>query len=221
MTAGGSEGALPAGQFAARGFVRFGLGRFRRKALPADLPLRVRIGGDVANPLVLAEQFASLPRHAQLSDFHCVTTWSLRGLQWSGVRFADFYHGLVVPQARPAEGAGFVVFRGVDGYRSALPLADLLADDVLLADTLDGAPLGVDHGAPLRLIAPAHYGYKNVKHLGAIEFWTNRRAYRFPYPYPTFMDHPRARVALEERARLLPNWLLRLVYRLFVPKEIR
>ena len=125
------------------------------------------------------------------------------------------------PQARPAEGAGFVVFRGVDGYRSALPLADLLADDVLLADTLNGAPLGVDHGAPLRLIAPAHYGYKNVKHLGAIEFWTNRRAYRFPYPYPTFMDHPRARVALEERARLLPNWLLRLVYRLFVPKEIR
>lgn len=212
--------ALPPGQFAARGFVRFGLGRFRNKVLAPDPPFGLRIGGDVASPLVVGDQFGTLPRISQVSDFHCVTTWSLGGLRWSGVRFADFYHQLVVPQARPAAGAGFVVFRGSDGYCSALPLADLLADDVMLADRLDDAPLGVAHGAPLRLIAPAHYGYKSVKYLGGIEFWTDRRAYRFPLPYPQFMDHPRARVALEERATLVPNWLLRRAYRLFVPREI-
>jgi DMSO/TMAO reductase YedYZ molybdopterin-dependent catalytic subunit len=88
---------------------------------------------------------------------------------------------------------------------------------VLLADTLGGEPLNVAHGAPLRLVAPAHYGYKNLKHLAAIEYWTDRRHYRFPWPYPNLMDHPRARVALEERARFLPAWLLRPFYRMVMP----
>jgi DMSO/TMAO reductase YedYZ molybdopterin-dependent catalytic subunit len=96
-------------------------------------------------------------------------------------------------------------------------LEDLLAPGVLLADTLDGEKLGLEHGAPLRLVAPAHYGYKNVKHIGAIEFWHDRKHYRFPYPYPDFMDHPRGRVALEERARWFPAWLLRPFYRVLIP----
>lgn len=218
---GNPQTGLPPGQFAAHAFVRFGLGRFRNKALPADPASSLRVGGDVARPMSVMDQFPALPRHSQVSDFHCVTTWSLGGLAWSGVRFVDFYRELVVAQAQPVPGAELVVFRGRDGYCSALPLADLLADDVLLADRLDDAPLGVAHGAPLRLIAPAHYGYKNVKYLNAIEFWTNRRAYRFPWPYPQFMDHHRARVAFEERASAVPNWVLRWVYRLFIPKEVR
>ncbi len=92
-----------------------------------------------------------------------------------------------------------------------------ILDDVLLADRLDGASLGLDHGAPLRLVAPAHYGYKNVKHIAAIEFWRDRRNYRFPLPYPTLMDHPRGRVAFEERGIGVPGWLLRCLYRLIVP----
>ena len=212
---------LPPGQFAARAFVRFGLGRFRNKALPADSAPSLCVGGDVATPMSVMHRFAALPRHSQVSDFHCVTTWSLGGLAWSGVRFADFYREIVIAEAQPLPGADFVVFRGSDGYCSALPLADLLADDVLLADRLDDAPLGIAHGAPLRLIAPSHYGYKSVKYLNAIEFWTNRRAYRFPWPYPQFMDHPRARGAFEERASAVPNWLLRRAYGLFVPKEVR
>jgi DMSO/TMAO reductase YedYZ molybdopterin-dependent catalytic subunit len=50
-----------------------------------------------------------------------------------------------------------------------LLLSDLLAAEVLLADILDGLPLSMEHGAPLRLVAPAHYGYKSVKHLSGIE----------------------------------------------------
>lgn len=70
------------------------------------------------------------------------------------------------------------------------------------------------------LIALAHYGYKNVKHLIAIEFWRDRRGYRFPLPYPSLMEHPRARVALEERGRFLPAWLFRALYRpLIVPTQ--
>jgi DMSO/TMAO reductase YedYZ molybdopterin-dependent catalytic subunit len=214
------EGALPPGQFTAHGHIRFGLGRFRRKVLPEAPPLSLWIGGDVASSLAVDGELASLPHIEQRSDFHCVTTWSVHGICWGGVRFSDFYRSVVLSHARPDAGADFVVLRGLDGYCCALPLDDLLAADVLLADQIEGRPLGLDHGAPLRLIAPAHYGYKSVKHLCAIEFRKGRRGYRFPLPYPSFMDHPRARVDREERARLLPNWLIRPIYRLFVPRSV-
>jgi DMSO/TMAO reductase YedYZ molybdopterin-dependent catalytic subunit len=211
---------LPPGQFLLRRMPRFGLGKFARR-FPAD-PSRIdlQIAGDVETVMqVGADALGSLPRVERDADFHCVTTWSVQGVRWTGVRFADFYERIVRPRTRPAADVRLVVFHGEDGYRSSLPLEDLLADDVLLADGLDGEPLGVEHGAPLRLVAPAHYGYKNVKHLRAIEFWRDARHYRFPFPYPAFMDHPRARVAFEERGRVVPGWLLR-VYRLIVPLTI-
>ena len=102
-----------------------------------------------------------------------------------------------------------------------MQLHDLLADEVLLADTLDGDALPIEHGAPLRLVAPAHYGFKNVKHIAAIEFWRDSRAYRFPFPYPQLMDHPRGRVAFEERGRWIPPGVLRFFYRLLIPGTIR
>ena len=97
-------------------------------------------------------------------------------------------------------------------------LADLLNADVLLADTLDGQALSVEHGAPLRLIAPGHYGYKSVKHLCRMEFKAEDSGYRVSGF--RFMDHPRARVALEERGRVAPGWLLRYLYRPLVAGNI-
>jgi len=94
-----------------------------------------------------------------------------------------------------------------------------LADDVLLADRLNGAPLDVAHGAPLRLVAPAHYGYKNPKHVNRIEFWPD--AAQFQPPALAFMDHPTARVATEERGRVFPGWMLRYLYRPLVRSTIR
>jgi DMSO/TMAO reductase YedYZ molybdopterin-dependent catalytic subunit len=187
---------LPPGQFEADGFHRFGLGKFAKRfpAEPDQIAFEVR--GDVAHKVQVGSALQALPRVEQTSDFHCVTTWSVRKLHWSGYRFSDFYQRIVQPEAQPEPGAEWVVFHGQDDYRCAMQLEDLLATDVLLADRVNDAPLGLEHGAPLRLVAPAHYGYKNVKHIGAIEFCRDRRQYRFPFPYPRFMDHPRARVAL-------------------------
>jgi DMSO/TMAO reductase YedYZ molybdopterin-dependent catalytic subunit len=212
---------LPPGQFELGEFPRFGLGRFA-----VMTPSRARtpafdVRGDVASPLRVDDQLKTLLRVEQRSDFHCVTTWSVRNVIWSGWRFGDFYRKIVRPRAQPAADALVVVLRGEDGYANSLQLADLLSPDVLLADRIDGRDLGQDHGAPLRLVAPAHYGYKNVKHIAAIEFWRDRRAYRFPRPYPSLMDHPRARVAFEERGVGVPAWLLRLLYRPLVRPTIR
>lgn len=212
---------LPPGQFALDEFPRFGLGKFAHRFPATPERIAFEIGGDVEQPLKIERQFADLPRTELRADFHCVTTWSVHDRQWSGVPFTAFYETIVRPQARPMVGAELVVFRGEDGYCSSLPLEDVLKEGVLLADRLDGAGLGIDHGAPLRLVAPAHYGYKNVKHITRIEFWRDRRAYRFPFPYPKLMDHPRARVAHEERGRWLPGWALRCLYRMLVPFSIR
>lgn len=210
---------LPPGQRAREDFPRFGATPFAER-FPAQADrVRLHIGGDVRTPLTLEHAWAGLPRTEVCADFHCVTTWSHRGLRWGGVRFADVYRQVVLPLAGAPADATFVVMRAQDGYRSSLPLQDLLADDVLLADTLDGAPLPIAHGAPLRLVAPAHYGYKNVKHLDRIEFRRSRAGYR-PFG-PRFMAHDRARVAHEERGQWVPGWLLRCLYRPLIGPTVR
>ena len=202
---------LPPGQRDAATFPRFGLPQFARRFPEETSRIELEIIGNVEHQLHLLDALTGLPRIEQVSDFHCVTTWSHRSLRWGGVRFADFYEKIVVPRAGPRPEATLVALRGQDGARTGMLLIDLLNSDVLLADTLNGQPLSVEHGAPFRLIAPKHYGYKSVKHLSRIEFKTEDAGYRVSGF--RFMDHPRARVALEERGRLAPGWLLRYLYR--------
>jgi DMSO/TMAO reductase YedYZ molybdopterin-dependent catalytic subunit len=71
----------------------------------------------------------------------------------------------------------------------------------------------------VRLIAPAHYGYKSAKHLARIELRRDDRGYR-PL-LPRLLDHPRARVAFEERGQILPGWLLRYAFRPLIQPIIR
>jgi len=203
--------ALPPGQYEFESFPRFGLRKFAYRFPKDTARIELKVGGDVGEPITLADEILALPRVDQTSDFHCVTTWSRRDQRWSGFRFRDLYQRLVVPRARPHDGATFVIFKSQDGYATQLPLEDLMADDVLLADRLNGEPLGVEHGAPLRLVAPAHYGYKNAKHISTIEFWRDESHFRSPAL--KFMDHPRARVALEERGIGVPGVVLRYLYR--------
>lgn len=202
---------LPPGQREIENFPRFGLTPFAVR-FPTEIEIaRIQIAGDVEASIEVVKELELVARVEQCSDFHCVTTWTRRALQWSGIRFSDFYQQIVVPLARPSPGATFVVLRGQDGARTSLPLDDLLAPDVLLADRLNGQPLSIEHGAPLRLVAPAHYGYKSVKHLNRIELWRSSANYR-PFGL-RFMVHPRARVAQEERGQWVPGWLLRYLYR--------
>ena len=210
---------LPPGQREIADFPRFGLSQFARRFPASRAQAVLRIDGEVGRELALHDPLAGLPRIEQISDFHCVTTWSRRGLRWGGVRFSEFYATVIQPQAQPNADAAFVYLRGQDGARTCVLLEDLLADDVLLADRLDGAALSVAHGAPLRLVAPSQYGYKSVKHLCRIEFRFDERGFR-PSAF-AFMDHLRARVHREERGRGAPGWLLRHLYRPLIGPTVR
>ena len=207
---------LPPGQVEVDDFPRFGLANFAFRFPTETERIEIAVDGDVGQPTHFAAELESLERVEQVSDLHCVTTWTRRGLRWGGWRFRDFYEQLVVPRVRPEPDATLVVLRAQDGLAQSLPLEDALAPDVLLADRLDGERLGVDHGAPIRLVAPAHYGCKSVRHLNAIEFWRDARNYRFPGPR-WLMNHPRARVMYEERGRAFPPWLFRALWPALVP----
>lgn len=209
---------LPPGQHERADFPRFGLTPFKDRFPQQTTRRELLVTGDVTHEVQVADVFEGLPRVEQTSDFHCVTTWSRRGLRWGGVRFADFHAEVVVPRAAPADAARFVILRGQDGARTCMLLDDLLAPDVLLVDTLDGEPLPVAHGAPLRLVAPAHYGYKSVKALCRLEYRHDERAFR-PNVF-RFMDHLRARVMLEERGRGVPGVLLRYLYRPMIASTV-
>jgi DMSO/TMAO reductase YedYZ molybdopterin-dependent catalytic subunit len=202
---------LPPGQYESTGFPRFGLTQFAYRFPKNIEKVQITVSGEVQHSITVSELLFQLPRVEQVSDFHCVTTWSRRSLAWSGFRFSDFHESIVKPEAHPKTGANFVLLKGQDGACTSLPLEDILANDVLLADRLNGEPLSVEHGAPLRLIAPSHYGYKSIKHLQRVEFWLNDQKYK-PSGF-RFMQHPRARVAMEERATGAPGWVFRFLYR--------
>jgi DMSO/TMAO reductase YedYZ molybdopterin-dependent catalytic subunit len=57
-----------------------------------------------------------------------------------------------------------------------MPLSDFAAQDALFADTHDGQPLPLEHGAPLRLIVPRLYAWKSAKWVRGVEFLAADRA---------------------------------------------
>jgi DMSO/TMAO reductase YedYZ molybdopterin-dependent catalytic subunit len=211
---------LPPGQRARPDFPRFGLSQYAKRLPQIPAAWHLKITGDIEQARTITpQQLAQLPRSQQRSDFHCVTTWSKVGLQWGGVRFRDVYEAWLRPLTSASPAITHIIFRCLDGYRVMQLLEDVLNEDVLLADELNGKPLPLNHGAPLRLVAPQQYGYKNPKHMKGIELWPDDRHYQ--PPGFRFMDHPRARVAYEERGRTFPGWFLRYLYRPLIQPTVR
>jgi DMSO/TMAO reductase YedYZ molybdopterin-dependent catalytic subunit len=125
-----------------------------------------RVFGEVEAPFTLTwDQFKALPRKSVHTDIHCVTRWSKLDTTWEGVPIQEVMR---LAQLRPA--ARFVVAHSEQGYTANLPLDVLDDDDVLLADTFDGAPLEPEHGWPLRLIVPKRYFWKSAKWIRGLEF---------------------------------------------------
>ena len=80
---------------------------------------------------------------------------------------------------------------------------------------LDGRPLGADHGAPVRLVSPAQYGYVSTKHLCRIEVHDTEPTPPGGSLVATRLleSHPRARVGRRSGTARCPGWLVRPVYR--------
>lgn len=136
------------------------------ESLPSfqSTPWKLRIDGEVEKSLEMTfDQLKELPAKKVISDFHCVTGWSVYNVVWEGVQFVE-----LMKRAGIKSEARYVHVYSADGvYFDSYRLEQLLSQDVLLAVTLDQKPLSDKQGAPCRLVVPNLYGYKSVK-------WVNR-----------------------------------------------
>jgi DMSO/TMAO reductase YedYZ molybdopterin-dependent catalytic subunit len=125
-----------------------------------------RVFGSVEEPLRLSyPEFRALPQSKQVSDFHCVTTWSRLDNEWEGVKVRELMRRVKLkPEAH------FVLVHCDAGYTANLPLETFLDDGVMLAHRHDGGDLTPEHGWPLRLVVPKLYAWKSAKWVRAIEF---------------------------------------------------
>ena len=128
---------------------------------------QLRVEGAVAHPLTLSwRELQAVPRYHETANFQCVTGWSVPNVRWNGVHISE-----LVKRVKPQESVKFVHFYSFDGaYSECLQLSEALDPTVLLADSLDGQPLPVPQGHPLRLVVPKMYGYKSIKWVNRIEF---------------------------------------------------
>ncbi len=126
---------------------------------------RLQVTGAVERPVSLTwDEVAALPSERQVNDFHCVTGWSVGGVHWQGVRLQTLWD-----MARPTSQARYANFVSLEQpYVDTLTLDQTTMPYVMLAHSMDGKPLSQAHGAPLRLVIPEMYGYKNVKWLTRI-----------------------------------------------------
>ena len=92
---------------------------------------------------------------------------------WTGVALGD-----VLALAGPRHGAAHVGFEGaepcpeatpIERFGGSIPLAKACRPEVLLAWAMNGEPLPVVHGAPLRVVVPGYIGARSVKWLERVE----------------------------------------------------
>jgi len=161
---------LPVGQHEVKNWPVLDLGEQPEVALSS---WKLEFGGLVEHPFTLNwDQFLALPQVDDVSDFHCVTTWSRYDNHWRGVRFST-----IAEMAVPFDTAKHVLCTGYDfmpgsyiPYTTNLPLARAVDADVLLVHTWEGRPLPREHGGPVRMITPKLYAWKGAKWIRKIEF---------------------------------------------------
>ena len=158
-----AAGRLPPGQKLTSGFPVLDLG------VQPEIPLNewtLTVDGLVEQPKTLTwAELHALPQVEDVSDFHCVTTWSKYDCRWTGVAFTTLYE-----LVRPKPEAKFVYFTGYDGYSTNVALEACLVDDVLIATGFNGAPLPREHGGPARVIIPKLYAWKGSKFVRGLTF---------------------------------------------------
>lgn len=112
----------------------------------------------------------ALPKIEMTTELKCIEGWSVVS-HWAGARFADF----VERYFPAAQQAPYVSVATPDRkYYVGLDMQSALHPQTLLCYEVNGEPLPLKHGAPLRLVTPMKYGIKYLKRIGTITFPTQR-----------------------------------------------
>lgn len=128
------------------------------------------VGGLVQTPMRWSlAALKELPSRTQITRHDCVEGWSAIG-KWTGVPLGDLMH-----KVQPLPNAKYAVFHCADvddegvAYYESMALADCYHPQTIMAYELNGTPLDIPHGAPLRLRFERQLGYKQAKYVMMIE----------------------------------------------------
>ncbi|HEY5238056.1 MAG TPA: molybdopterin-binding protein [Rhizomicrobium sp.] len=135
---------------------------------------RIAVRGLVDHPYDLSiAELRALPSRTQITRHDCVEGWSCIG-EWTGAPLAQ-----ILMKAGPMPSAKYVVFHCADDwsnddahplyYYESLDMVEAMHPQTILAYDLNGAPLPVANGAPVRLRAERQLGYKMAKYVNGIE----------------------------------------------------
>ncbi len=119
------------------------------------------------------DQLHSLPQRTQITRHDCVEGWSTIA-QWQGTPLSN-----VLSAARLKPEARYIVFHcfdaltkslsGLEYYYESIDLVDAFHPQTILAHSMNGKPLPVENGAPLRVRVERQLGYKMAKYIQRIE----------------------------------------------------
>jgi DMSO/TMAO reductase YedYZ molybdopterin-dependent catalytic subunit len=136
---------------------------------------RLEVVGHVYKPLSLTlEEIRALPVTSEIVRLTCIAykygASSLTGVaNWTGVKLSEVLNLAQID----FDSAFDVIFRtpdhSSDGYSTSLTIEEAFWDDVILAYEMNGVPLPIDHGFPIRMVCPRFYGYKWIKWLTYID----------------------------------------------------
>lgn len=131
-----------------------------------------------------------MPMRTIISDFHCVTGWSVKKVKWEGVPLR-----WLTLKAEVLSKAKWVYVYSLDGYTTIIPLEDFMNKDSLLVLRINDNVLSLEQGFPARIFIPHLYGWKGAKWVETIVFTDH---YVDGY-WETLGYHERGNVWNEER----------------------
>src|SRR4051794_18059182 len=173
---------LPPGQYYERGYPVLTAGPTPRVAWE---DWQFRIDGMVENEREwTSSEFEKLPFETITRDIHCVTKWSKLDANFGGVSL-----DVLLPEANPR--GRHVMARSYGGYRTNLPLEDVMGGKAWVATEYDGEPLPREHGGPARLLVPHLYFWKSAKWLAGLRimdhdepgFWEQNGYHNYGDPW--------------------------------------
>jgi DMSO/TMAO reductase YedYZ molybdopterin-dependent catalytic subunit len=130
---------------------------------------KLEVAGLVENPLTFTyDDIKALPAVELYATLACISNEVggdlIGNALWRGVRLKD-----ILQMAGVNDKVIDIMLRARDDYTDSIPLDRAMSDATMLVYEMNGAPLTLSHGFPLRLIVPGIYGMKNVKWISRIE----------------------------------------------------
>lgn len=140
--------------------------------LPEDYKVLVKNGE--SESIMPLSAINLLPKRSHSTEFRCIEGW-VDDISYSGANFEEFMDFHQLGKKENGEYYSYVGLETPDGkYYVSIDMESMLHPQTILAYEMNGMPLDLPNGAPLRLIIPIKYGIKSLKRIGKIIFSDER-----------------------------------------------